>query len=119
MATEIPPIEIDGPEQGELLVVGWGRTYGAIASAVQEVREAGLTVSSIHLRYLNPFPSNLGEVLKGFERILVPELNQGQLVHLLRSEFLVPAEKMSKLRGQPFHVDELRAQIEKTLAGEK
>ena len=119
IASEIPPIEVNGPEQGKLLVVGWGRTYGAITSAVEELREAGTTVSSIHLRYLNPFPSNLGKVLGSFERILVPELNQGQLVKLLRSEFLVPAEKMSKLRGQPFHIDELRAQFAKTLAGEK
>jgi 2-oxoglutarate ferredoxin oxidoreductase subunit alpha len=119
IASDIPPIEVNGPDEGKLLVVGWGGTFGAITSAVQEMREEGESVSSIHLRHLNPFPSNLGEVLSRFERILVPELNQGQLVHLLRSEFLVPAEKMTKLRGQPFHVEELRAQFKKTLSGDK
>jgi 2-oxoglutarate ferredoxin oxidoreductase subunit alpha len=119
IASEIPPLEVDGPEQGKLLVVGWGRTYGAITSAVQEAREAGSMVSSIHLRHLNPFPSNLGQVLNRFEQILVPELNQGELLQLLRSEFLVPAEGMNKLRGQPFLVEELRARIEKMLGGEK
>jgi 2-oxoglutarate ferredoxin oxidoreductase subunit alpha len=86
---------------------------------VEEAREAGGSVSSIHLRHLNPFPSNLGEVMGRFERVLIPELNQGHLAQLIRSEFMVPAEKYNKLRGQPFHVDELRAVIEKMLDGEK
>jgi 2-oxoglutarate ferredoxin oxidoreductase subunit alpha len=119
IASDIPPIEVNGPDEGKLLVVGWGGTFGAITSAVQETREAGQLVSSIHLRHLNPFPSNLGKILGRFERILVPELNQGQLVQLLRSEFLVPAEKLTKLRGQPFHVDELRARFEEILRGDK
>ncbi len=115
IAAEIPPVEIDGPESGKLLVVGWGGTYGAITSAVEEMRIAGHAVSSIHLRHLNPFPANLGSVLGRFEKILVPELNAGQLVLLLRSEFLLPAQGMSKLRGQPFHVEELRARISELL----
>jgi 2-oxoglutarate ferredoxin oxidoreductase subunit alpha len=111
IATEIPPLEVDGPTEGDLLVVGWGGTYGAIASAVEDARLEGVAVSSIHLRHLNPFPGNLEEILHNFDKILVPELNCGQLLNLLRSQFLVAAEGMSKLRGQPFHVDELLARI--------
>jgi 2-oxoglutarate ferredoxin oxidoreductase subunit alpha len=118
IAAEIPPVEVNGPERGKLLVVGWGGTFGAITSAVEDSRNAGRAVSSIHLRHLNPFPTNLGQVLGRFEKILVPELNGGQLVRLLRADFLVPAVGMSKSRGQPFHVDELRARFDELLAGE-
>jgi 2-oxoglutarate ferredoxin oxidoreductase subunit alpha len=119
IAAEIPPLEVYGPERGKLLVVGWGGTFGAITSAVEESRNAGQEVSSIHLRHLNPFPSNLGEVLGRFEMILVPELNGGQLLQLIRSEFLLPAVGMNKFRGQPFHVDELRARFDELLGKEK
>jgi 2-oxoglutarate ferredoxin oxidoreductase subunit alpha len=119
IAAEIPPVEVYGPEQGKLLVVGWGGTFGAITSAVEESRKAGRDVSSIHLRHLNPFPANLGEVLGRFDKILVPELNGGQLLQLIRSEFLLPAVGMNKYRGQPFHVDELRARFDKILGEEK
>ena len=115
IAADIPPIEVDGPERGDLLVVGWGGTQGAICSAAEEARADGLAVSSIHLRHLNPFPSNLGEVLGRFERILVPELNQGQLVKLLRAEFLVPATPLCKFQGQPFKIAEIRAAIDALL----
>jgi len=118
IAREIPPVEINGADRGDLLVIGWGSTYGAITSAVEDARADGLSVSSIHLRYLNPFQSNLREVLEGFERVLVPELNQGQLVKLLRARFLVDAEPMSKFQGQPFRVEEIRARIEKIVRGE-
>jgi 2-oxoglutarate ferredoxin oxidoreductase subunit alpha len=118
IAREIPPIETDGPDRGDLLVVGWGSTQGAITAAVEEARAGGVAVSSIHLRHLNPFPSNLGEVLGSFERVLVPEINQGQLVMLLRSRFLVDCEAMNKVRGQPFQVEEIRARIEKLARGE-
>jgi 2-oxoglutarate ferredoxin oxidoreductase subunit alpha len=118
IATEIPPIEIDGPDSGRLLVVGWGGTFGAITSAVGAERLDGKAVSSIQLRHLNPFPSNLGPILRRFDKILVPELNQGQLVRLLRSEFLVPAIGMNKVRGQPFLVEEICAQIDDLLSKE-
>ncbi len=111
IAADIPPLEINGSERGELLVIGWGGTHGAITSAVEDVRRDGLSVSSIHLRHLNPFPANLEAVLAGFEKILVPELNLGQLSRLLRSEFLVPAETLGKVEGQPFRVKEIRARI--------
>jgi 2-oxoglutarate ferredoxin oxidoreductase subunit alpha len=118
IAAEIPPIEIDGPDHGELLVVGWGGTFGAITAAVHAAREDGKAVSSIHLRHLNPFPKNLGAILRGFSKILVPELNEGQLVRLLRSEFLVPAIGMNKVRGQPFLIEEIRARIDQMLSEE-
>jgi len=116
IAVDIPPIEIDGPESGELLVVGWGGTFGAITSAVEASRVDGKAVSSIQLRHLNPFPANLEQILRRFDKILVPELNQGQLVRLLRSEFLVPAIGMNKVRGQPFLIEELRARIAELLS---
>jgi 2-oxoglutarate ferredoxin oxidoreductase subunit alpha len=118
IAAEIPPIEIDGPENGELLIVGWGGTFGSIRSAVEAARLDGQAVSSIQLRHLNPFPSNLESILRRFNKILVPELNQGQLVRLLRSEFLVPAIAMNKVRGQPFLVEEIRARIDELLSEE-
>jgi 2-oxoglutarate ferredoxin oxidoreductase subunit alpha len=118
IAREVPPAEVDGPDRGRLLVVGWGGTFGAIRSAVEESRERGLDVSHLHLRVLNPFPANLGEVLGRFEHVLVPELNMGQLAKLLRAEFLVPAESLCKVQGQPFKIVEIRDRIEKRLAGE-
>jgi 2-oxoglutarate ferredoxin oxidoreductase subunit alpha len=117
IAAELPAVEVNGPDRGELLVVGWGGTHGAIASAVEEAREAGRSVSCIHLRHLHPFPANLEGLLRRFERILVPELNRGQLAQLLRARYLVAAESLSKIEGQPFRVEEIRARIESTLGG--
>jgi 2-oxoglutarate ferredoxin oxidoreductase subunit alpha len=111
MAQDIAPVEVNGRPRGELLVVGWGGTHGAITSAVEEARAEGLDVSSVHLRHLNPFPQNLGAVLRGFRRVLVPELNLGQLAMLLRAEYLVDAESLSKVQGQPFKVGEIKAKI--------
>jgi 2-oxoglutarate ferredoxin oxidoreductase subunit alpha len=118
IANHIPPVDVFGPESGDLLVVGWGGTHGAITTAVEEAQEEGLDVASVHLRHLNPFPANLGEVLGRFEKILVPELNQGQLVRLLREKFLRPAQALTKLRGQPFQIAEVRQGIESSLRGE-
>ncbi len=117
IANELPPVEVNGASSGQLLVLGWGGTHGAITSAVNEARAAGRDVSSVHLRYLNPFPTNLGEVLRRFEKVLVAELNSGQLWRLIRAEFVVPAEKLAKVEGQPFKVGEVRAAIEKLLGG--
>jgi 2-oxoglutarate ferredoxin oxidoreductase subunit alpha len=118
IANDIAPVEVDGADRGELLVVGWGGTHGAITTAVEEARTDGLAVSSIHLRHLNPFPPNLGEVLRSFERVLVPEQNLGQLCRLLRAEFLVPAEGLGRVEGRPFKVSEIRGRIEAMLRGE-
>jgi 2-oxoglutarate ferredoxin oxidoreductase subunit alpha len=118
IASDIAPVEVTGPDRGELLVVGWGGTRGAIATAAEEARADGLDVSSIHLRHLNPFPANLGDVLGSFDRVLVPELNSGQLCRLLRAEFLTPAESLGKVQGQPFKVAEIRARIDAMLRGD-
>lgn len=117
VAADIPSIEVDGPDRGELLVVGWGGTHGSITAAVEQEREAGRNVSRIHLRHLNPFPSNLADVLSNFEKILVPELNEGQLAMLLRADFMVPATPFNKVAGQPFKVGEIRERIRAMLDG--
>ena len=118
IANDIPPVEVFGPDRGKLLLIGWGGTHGAITSAVEEAQRDGLSVSSIHLRHLNPFPSNLGDVIDSFEQVLVPELNTGQLTSLLRSRFLVDAQLLSKVQGQPFKVNEIRQRIEAMLSEE-
>jgi 2-oxoglutarate ferredoxin oxidoreductase subunit alpha len=118
IADDLPLVEVDGPESGELLVIGWGGTKGAITSAIAEARAAGTEVSQVHLRHLNPLPSNLGRVLEGFERILLPELNDGQLAMLLRAKYLAPVQTFSKIAGQPFKVHEIRERIEATLKEE-
>ncbi len=117
IAADIPDQGVTvGSRSGKLAVVGWGSTFGPIRKAVLTSREAGLDASHIHLRYLNPFPENLGDLLRGFERILVPEMNHGQLVTMLRSTFLLPAKRLSKVTGKPFKVSELvhaiRAELE-------
>ena len=115
IAGEFPPLAPRGAASGRLLVVGWGGTHGAIATAVDEARADGLEVAHLHLRQLNPLPRDLGEVLARFERVLVPELNAGQLVRILRDRYLVPARSFSKVQGQPFRVSELRAAIDRAL----
>jgi 2-oxoglutarate/2-oxoacid ferredoxin oxidoreductase subunit alpha len=118
IANDIPPQQAAlGDDHGAVAVVGWGSTYGAIHRAVREAREDGLDVSHIHLRYLNPFPRNLGDLLKRFDRVLVPEMNNGQLVQLLRAAYLVPAEGLSKVEGKPFKVSEIVQAIEGVRAG--
>ena len=105
IADDIPAQQVSqGEDRGELAVVGWGSTYGPIHMAVQRARAQGRKVSHIHLRYISPFPRNLGELLGGFDRILVPEMNNGQLVTLLRAEYLLPAERFTQVNGKPFKV---------------
>jgi len=116
IARDIPPAEVHGPGHGDLLVVGWGGTLGVITAAVSEARERGHAVSRLHLRHLNPLPANLGDVLSRFRRILVPELNLGQLSLLLRGIYLAPAEPFNKVAGQPFKVAEILERIEQALA---
>ncbi len=112
IARDIPPQDVAlGETEGALAVVGWGSTFGAIHEAVRRARGDGLAVSHIHVRYLSPFPKNLGELLRRFERVLVPELNNGQLVQLLRAAYLVDARGFNKIAGKPFHVAELLAAI--------
>jgi 2-oxoglutarate ferredoxin oxidoreductase subunit alpha len=119
VADDIPLQQVDvGQEKGRLLVVGWGSTYGPIRQAVLQSREdEGLDVSFTHLRYLNPFPRNLSDLLRGFDRILVPEQNTGQLTAILRSTYLVDAQVLSKVTGKPFMVSEIRNAISVALKG--
>ncbi|MEM6468326.1 MAG: 2-oxoacid:acceptor oxidoreductase subunit alpha [Planctomycetota bacterium] len=112
IAERIPKQEVFGEKSGDLLVVSWGGTYGACHTAVQRCRENGHRVSHAHLRYLNPFPSNLGELMRSFDRVLVPELNMGQLRMLLRAQYLVDCVGFNKMQGKPFTVSELVHQIE-------
>ncbi|HSF25554.1 MAG TPA: 2-oxoacid:acceptor oxidoreductase subunit alpha, partial [Blastocatellia bacterium] len=111
IADDIPELELFGESTGRLLVVGWGSTYGAITSAVEEMRQQGKSVSSAHIRHLNPFPRNLGDILGRFDRVLVPELNMGQLAMLLRARYLVPAVSFPKVKGKPFKISELIAKM--------
>jgi 2-oxoglutarate ferredoxin oxidoreductase subunit alpha len=112
IAADIPLQQVAlGPARGTLAVVGWGSTWGPIQAGVREARAAGLDVAHIHIRHIVPFPRNLGELLAGYERILVPEMNHGQLVALLRSSFLVPAVGLSKVTGKPFKSAEIAGAI--------
>ena len=116
VADVIPPLEIDGPSAGKLLVVGWGGTYGHILSAVHQVRKSGKNVSQVHFDYINPLPANTEDVLSGFEKILVCELNSGQFADWLRSRY--PGHEYiqcNKVQGQPFLVHEITDAIEKAL----
>jgi 2-oxoglutarate ferredoxin oxidoreductase subunit alpha len=116
VAMDIPLQEVVGPAAGDLLVLSWGGTYGTCWTAVQRCQAEGLSVSHAHLRYLNPFPANLGEVLENFDRILIPEWNLGQLRLLIRDRYLVDAQGLNKVQGKPFHVDEIVAAIRRQLA---
>ena len=119
IADHIPEQTVScGVEGDRLALVSWGSTYGAIYQAVKRCRAKGLPVSHIHLRYLNPFPKNLGELLSGYDQLICPELNAGQLVKILRSEFLVPAEGLNKVAGRPFTIAEIEQAIEHALGGE-
>src|SRR5262249_3749213 len=115
IADDIPEVEVFGEKEGQLLVVGWGGTYGAITAAVAECRNRNLSVSSIHLRYLNPFPKNLADVLGRFEKVLIPELNLGQLAWMIRAKYLVPAVSFTKVKGKPFKISELIDKILESL----
>ena len=113
IADDIPPVAVFGEKKGKVLVLGWGGTYGSILAAVTELQKEGKKVSACHLNYINPFPKNLGEILKNFETILIPELNTGQLLFLIRSEFEgIRALAFSKIKGQPFKIREIKEKIQ-------
>ncbi len=115
IAEEIPLLEVDDPDGASLLVLGWGSTFGQIQAAGRRVRARGGAVATAHLVHLNPFPANLGDVFDSYDHVLVPELNTGQLVRLIRAEFLVAAEGYSKVQGVPFAVSELEREIERRI----
>ncbi|MCS6991985.1 MAG: 2-oxoacid:acceptor oxidoreductase subunit alpha [Chitinophagales bacterium] len=111
IADFIPLQTTEGPEQGEALIVGWGGTYGAIKAAVQDLNEQGYRIAQTHLRYLKPFPKNLGEILHRYPKVIVPEINNGQLIKVLRDKYLVPAVGINKIQGIPFTKAELVQRI--------
>jgi 2-oxoglutarate ferredoxin oxidoreductase subunit alpha len=118
IANDIPLAQVDGPDSGDLLVIGWGGTYGSISSAVEDVRKDGGIVSYVHLKYLNPFPRNLESIIRNFKKILIPEMNLGQLKNIIQSKFLTPVIGFNKIKGQPLKSYEVEEFIKKILKEE-
>jgi 2-oxoglutarate ferredoxin oxidoreductase subunit alpha len=112
---DIPLIEVTGEPTGKVLVLGWGSTYGSISSAVEKMQREGKSVSAAHLRHLNPFPRNLGEILSSFETVIIPEMNLGQLCTMVRAKYLVDAVSFSKVKGRPFQIREIIRKVEEYL----
>jgi 2-oxoglutarate ferredoxin oxidoreductase subunit alpha len=111
IANDIPQLEVHGDEDADVLVLGWGSTYGSIRAAARRVRLDGHKVATTHLRYLNPMPKNLGAILRSYDKILIPELNTGQLLKVIRAEFLIDAVGINKVAGEPFKVTEITEKI--------
>ncbi len=119
LADYIPEQDVMGPTSGDLLVVGWGSTYGAIRSAVQSAQREGHSVAAAHIRYLSPFPRNLGQLLSSYKKVLVPEMNMGQLALLLKATYGLPIESYPKVNGKPFKISEIHNKINALLKGGK
>ena len=117
LANSIPELEVQGSKSGKLLVLGWGSTYGAISAAVEKESRNGSDVSSAHLKYLNPFPKNLGKVISSFEKILIPELNMGQLSMIINAKFNLNVIQLNKVQGKPFLIHEIIEKIQLILEG--
>lgn len=117
IADDLPLQTVEGDPEGELLVVGWGSTYGSIKSAVSAAREKGHSVSHAHIRYINPFPKNLGEVLYKYKHVLIPEINNGQLIKLIRAKYLVPAVGFNVVKGLPLRSEEIEKRIDSFFGG--
>ncbi|MFM8806780.1 MAG: 2-oxoglutarate ferredoxin oxidoreductase subunit alpha, partial [Sphingomonadales bacterium] len=116
IADHIPEQQLDsGPATGKILVLGWGSTYGAIKSAVSVLQQQGHAVSHAHLRYIRPFPKNLGSILRNFEQVLIPEINSGQLIKIIRDVYLVDAKGYNKVMGVPITKTELVEQLQRML----
>jgi len=114
---EIPPTKIYGAGEGELLVVGWGSTFGAITQAVSEARKTGLNVSAIHIKFVNPLPADLGTIMRRFRKVLVPEENTGQFRMMLRSAYALEPIGLNKVQGQPLNAEEVLGKIKEILRG--
>ena len=117
VADHFPLQEVNGPSEGDLLILSWGSTYGAAHTAAESLRRQGFSVADTNLRYLNPFPKNLESILRSYKRILVPELNQGQMQFLIQAQFKIEVESLRKVQGRPFYVREIQEKGEKILAG--
>jgi 2-oxoglutarate ferredoxin oxidoreductase subunit alpha len=116
IAAGLPPIETVGPRTGDVLVLGWGSTRGAITAATLRLQQAGHKISCASLRYLNPWPSDLGPLMRGFKRVVLPEMNKGQLTMLLRAKFLIDVQCYSQVNGQPFKTHDIQDYLQQTLA---
>lgn len=120
IARQIPPLDVFGSKQGgELLILGWGSTYGAIRAATQTARAHGHDVSHVHLRHLNPLPQDLGDILKRYRKVVIPEMNMGQLAMVIRAKYLIDAQAFTKVQGKPFKVSEILARIDAELSARK
>jgi 2-oxoglutarate ferredoxin oxidoreductase subunit alpha len=113
IAASLPPMEVDDPSgQARLLVLGWGSTYGPIGAACRQVRAAGASIAQAHLRHLNPFPNDLGDILRRYQKVVIPEMNLGQLATLIRAKYLIDAISVTQVRGLPFKADELAEMLQ-------
>jgi 2-oxoglutarate ferredoxin oxidoreductase subunit alpha len=115
IANDIPEAQVEGEPSGDLLMISWGSTYGAAKTAFEKLRVRGQKLSHVHLRHLNPFPKNLGDILKRFKRVVVPELNSGQLKWLLQARYLKPVIGIGKVQGKPFKSVELENELKALL----
>jgi 2-oxoglutarate ferredoxin oxidoreductase subunit alpha len=115
VANDIPPVIPEGDESGDLLIIAWGSTHGPITAALNAQREKGRRIGHVHLRYLNPLPRDLGEVISRYKKVLVPEMNMGQLLMILRAKYLVDAQGYNKIQGKPFKTSEIEQKIEEML----
>ena len=115
IAEDIPPAKVTGPQSGDVLVIGWGSSYGAIAAATGELQREGHAVAHLHLRYIRPLPRGLNELFSGFQRLLVVEGNTGQLKTILRDHFSGPFEQFNQIEGRPFLIREVRSAIEELM----
>jgi 2-oxoglutarate ferredoxin oxidoreductase subunit alpha len=113
---DVPDVVPVGDPEGDLLLVGWGSTYGPITAALRAQREKGRRIGHVHLRHLNPLPANLGQVLGRYRKVMVPEMNLGQLVWVLRAKYLVDAQGLNKVQGKPFKQSEIESAIESALS---
>jgi len=111
IVNDIPDLVVDGDQDADLLVLGWGSTFGSSRAAARRARLEKRQVATAHLRFLNPMPRNLGDVLRSFERVLIPELNTGQLLKIVRAEFLLDVAGLNKVAGEPFKVSEITARM--------
>ncbi|MFE4668317.1 2-oxoacid:acceptor oxidoreductase subunit alpha [Streptomyces sp. NPDC056716] len=114
---DVPDIDVDDPDQARTLVLGWGSTYGPITAAVRRLRTAGLPIAQAHLRHLNPFPRNLGTVLQGYDKVVIPEMNLGQLATLIRAKYLVDAHSYNQVNGMPFKAEQLATALKEAIDG--
>ncbi|RMF09140.1 MAG: 2-oxoglutarate ferredoxin oxidoreductase subunit alpha, partial [Candidatus Neomarinimicrobiota bacterium] len=115
IARELPPTEVFGPEAGDLLILGWGSTFGACRAAAERLQGKDFAISHVHLRWIHPFPQDLGDILSRFKKVLIPEINSGQLLHLIRAEYLIDARGLNLVRGRPIRARDVVNAIQELL----